>query len=254
MIGAAMFPNAFSLRTMLTLTVALAATLPARAQFPFSAEPADALVRAAFDTDYGRALMDTFAVSARRNGDPSCLEAKTLDAAALAGHGRALFQRYGSRMVETLNANFDRSAYQSALSASTGRNATAELERLERDPVVKKLIALNRPVRLAKVLDAVVESFDSYVMIKRIKLDPVGPLGSGDPELLRKNPTEATEAAVQRFVDEHPSRRLDRYFELVEAREAASVKGFTVVAMKLGPVAYFGGVETDLAELCVGRR
>ena len=251
MIGAAMFANAFSLRTMLTLTVALAATLPARAQFPLPVEPADALVRAAFDTDYGRALMDTFAVSARRNGDPSCLEAKTLDAAALAGHGRALFQRYGSRMVETLNANFDRSAYQSALSASTGRNATAELERLERDPVVKKLIALNRP---AKVLDSLVESFDSYVMIKRIKLDPVGPLGSGDPELLRKNPTEATEAAVQRFVDEHPSRRLDRYFELVEAREAASVKGFTAVAMKLGPVAYFGGVETDLAELCVGRR
>jgi len=117
---------------MLTLMVALAATLPARAQFPFPAEPADELVHKTLDTNYGRALMDTFAVSARRNGDPSCLEAKTLDAAALAGHGRALFQRYGSRMVETLNANFDRSAYQSALSASTERNATAELERLAR--------------------------------------------------------------------------------------------------------------------------
>jgi hypothetical protein len=82
----------------------------------------------------------------------------------------------------------------------------------------------------------------------------LGPLGSGDPELMRKNPTEATEAAVQRFVDEHPSRRLDRYFELADAREAARAKAFTAAALKLGPMAYFAGVEIDLAELCVGRR
>ena len=137
----------------------------------------------------------------------------------------------------------------------------AEIERLRRDPGVKALIALYRPAQLAKVVDTVMEQFDRYVLIARIKLDPVSPIARGETELMkdnpamRANPTQASEAAVQRFLDKHRSPRIDRYLDLLDAVEAATPKGFrTQAALKLGPTAYFAGVERDLAELCVGRR
>jgi len=60
---------------------------------------------------------------------------------------------------------------------------------------------------------------------------------------------------MQRFLDEHPSPRIDRYLDLLDAVEAATPKGFSrQAALKLRPMAYFAGVERDLAELCGGRR
>jgi hypothetical protein len=252
-------------QALLALAIALAAVLPAPAQGPLGLwpEPADELVREALDAPYARALLKTFAASVRKNGDPSCLEAKALDDAASVARGRALLQRHGVQMINVLDENFDRSAYQSALSASAGPDAAAEIERLKRDPDVKALMALYRPAQLAKVVDTIMEQFDRYVLIGRIKLDPVSPIARGESELMKDNPTEAmradptqaTEAAVRRFLDEHQSPRIDRYLDLLDAVEAATLKGFsTQAALKLGPMVHFAGVERDLAELCVGRR
>jgi hypothetical protein len=124
-------------------------------------------------------------------------------------------------------------------------------------------VALDRLARLAKVLDTIMEQFDRYALIARIKLEPVSPIARGEPELMkdnptaamRANPTQATEAAVQRFLDKRKSPRIDRYLDLLDAVEAATPKGFNPqAALKLGPMAYFAGAERDLAELCVGRR
>jgi hypothetical protein len=128
---------------------------------------------------------------------------------------------------------------------------------------VRTLIALDRPARLAKLGDTIIEQFDRYVLIRRIKLDPVSPVARGETELIKDNPTEAmrvspaqaTEAAVQRYLDQHRSARIDRYLDLFDAVEAATPKGFsTQAALKLGPTAYFAGVERDHAELCIGGR
>ena len=89
---------------------------------------------AALETSYARALLPTFAAAVRKNGDPSCLQAKALDDTASVAWGRALLQSYGIRMMKLLDENFDRSAYQSALSASAGPNAVADIERLKRVP------------------------------------------------------------------------------------------------------------------------
>jgi hypothetical protein len=248
---------AMFIKTLLALTMALAAALPARAQdpLPIWPEPADQLVREAIDSAYAEALLKAFAASVRRNGDPSCLQAKMLDEAASVARGRALLQRHGLRMMKIQEENFDRVAYQSALSASAGPGAVAEIERLKRDPEVKALVALYRPAQLAKVVDAIVEQFDRYLLIGRIKLDPVSSVASGEIEPLKDDPKQAAEAAVQRFLDKHASRRLDRYLDLQNAVEAAMPKGFrTPAASKPGPMAYFAGAEQDLAELCIDRR
>ena len=109
------------LRLLLALTIALAAALPARAQGLVGMSPAEAeaLTRAALETPYGQAHLKRFATSVRRDGDAACLQAKSLDDAALVARGRALLQHYGVQMVKVLNENFDRATYQEALSAAS---------------------------------------------------------------------------------------------------------------------------------------
>jgi hypothetical protein len=242
------------MKSLLALAIMLAA-LPARAQGPLGLwpEPADQLIREAVESPYARALLTRFAASVRKDGDPSCLQAKALDDAALTARGGALLQRYGVQMAKLMDENFDRAAYQSAFFASAGRNVAAEIEKLERDPGVKTFNRLNRPAHLARVLDIVLEQFDRYVLVGRIKLDPIAPIARGEPEL-NENPTQAAEAAVEKFLDEHPSRRVNRYLDILDAAKAAKPKGFVQSASKLGPMAYFAGADRDLAELCIGRR
>jgi len=243
-------------KLLLAATLALAAALPAQAQGPLGIwpEPPEELIREALATPYAAVLLRTFAASVRKDGDPACLQAKALDDVASVARGRALLQRYGVQMMKVLNENFDQGAYRAALSVSAGPDALAEIERLKGDNDVKAIIALDRPARLAKVVDTVLEQFDRYVLVGRIKLGTISPIGRGEPEP-PENPTQAAEAAVQRYVDEHPSEQVERYFDLLDAVEAATPKGFTpAAATKIGPMAFFGGADRDLANLCIGRR
>jgi hypothetical protein len=129
------------------------------------------------------------------------------------------------------------------------------MDRLSQEADVKTYLALYRPARLAKVLDIVLEHFDRYVFIGRIKLDPVAPIARGEPDL-PENPIAAAEAATQQYMDEHPSDSIERYIDLQETVMAAWRKGITPeTALKLGPIMkYFAGVEGDLADVCVGKR
>jgi hypothetical protein len=243
-------------KLLLALSIALAAALPVRAQETggFWSEPPDQLFDAALESPYAQALLKRFAAAVRKDGDQACLQAKALDDAALAARGQALLRRHGVQMAKLMDENFDRAAYLAALSASAGRNAAAEIERLKRDPGVKTFTALNRPAQLARTVDMVLEQFDRYVLVGRIKLDPIAPIARGEPDL-PENPTQAAEAAVEKFLDQRPSPRVDRYLDLLDAAKVAKQKGFNVQsAAKLGPMAYFAGAERDLAELCVLRR
>lgn len=239
-------------RLLLAATIALA-VLPARAEGLLK-EPAEQRVHEALETPYAQALLRTFVATVRRKGDAACLREKAFDDATLAARGRALLQRYGVQMFKIMDDNLDRTAYEKALDANAGRGAVAELERLKRDGDVKKLNALYRPAELAKVVDVVAENYDRYLLIGRINLDPISPIARGEPEP-KENPTQAVDAAVQRFIEQHRSKKLDRYLDLVDATESARTKGFSIpVALKLGPMTYFDGADRDLAELCIGRR
>jgi len=240
-------------RLLLATTIALAAALPARAQglIGMSPQEADALIGAALETPYGQAHLKTFATSVRKDGDPACLRAKALDDAALLAGGRALLQRYGVQMVRVMNEKFDRATYQTALSAAGVPDAAAEIDRLQGDPNVKKFIELYRPARLAKMLDSLTEQFDRYVLIGRFKLVSVSAVARGDPT---GDPTDAAEAAAQKYLEENPSDQAERYLELHDAVEAATPKGFQRRAQDLSPMILFAGADRDLAELCVGKR
>jgi hypothetical protein len=254
------------IKPLLALVMAFAVAAPLRAQegprgmWPDTPET---LSRDALATPYAAALLKQFAANVRKDGDAACLQARGFDDAALVARGRALWQSRGMQMLKLMEQAYDRDAYNAALAAAAGRNAAAELERLRRDRDVRKLIEISRPIKLAGALDHLVEQFDRYVLIARIKLDAVHPVARGEPhfnkdnptESMRTNPVEETEKARQEFYDKHPSKRIERYLDLVDATVAASPKGFKREELvKLGPMSYFAGADQELAELCVGRR
>jgi hypothetical protein len=242
-------------RLLLVAIVTLVAPLSVSAQGLFgTSEPADRLIGDALATPYAEAMLTRLTARVRKSADPACLQAKALDDAALIARGRALLQRRGEQMLRILDESLDRAAFRAALAENGEPDAMAEMERLGQEPDVKAFLALYRPARLATVLDSMMEQFDRYVLVGRIKLDAVSPGAYGEPGL-PENPTEAAEAATQKYLDEHPSQNLERYLDLQDAVEAARPKGFKPeAARKSGPMQFFAGADGDLAEVCIGKR
>jgi hypothetical protein len=218
----------------------------ARAEIP-------ALVRDAFDAPYGKALIAELGKSLRKDADPACLTAKGLAPDQLEPRGRDLIVKWGVRMREIYNSFVDREAYDEKLAASAGRGVSAELKRLRDDKDVKRFIELERPIRLANIADTIFEQFDRHLLVQRIKLKAVSPLGTGNEALLNMNPKEATEEKIEKFLAANKSPALKKYLELSQHSAAATVAAMRKEeTAKAGPSRFFGGVEADLAELCIG--
>ena len=249
-------PRSSLLKTFFACTMLLAAALPARAQStPGTPEAPEQRISKAFATPYAEAMIRTFVKSVRRSADNACLEQKAFDDAAIAARGRELLQRYGTQMLKLLNDGIDHEAHKKIFIENAGPRAVSELAQLERDSEVKKLIAISAPSDLARTVTTVTEYFDHYLSIGRIKLDPISPAARGEEEP-KENPTEATDAALQKFFETTTSKKkVNRYLDLAEASEEAKRKAIRrEVVIKLGPMQYFAGADRDLAELCVGRR
>jgi hypothetical protein len=242
--------------------VAPCALQPAHAQLPLALESAPEFVREALDHSYGRALVAEFANAVIESADPACLSGKRLDAAALNEHGRDLFQRYGTRTMSTLQQNIDPRRYDAELAKRAGAKAKADLAALRKSPSVQAYTKTERPIRLAKVLDFVVEQFDRYVLLSRIQLKPISPLATGNVGLLAAKPSEASEEAPGRSKARRTPRQVQprqvqprqvqRYVALSEASGAAIMSAFNREAAALwGPKTFYSGVEDDLAEVCI---
>ena len=69
------------------------------------------------------------------------------------------------------------------------------------------------------------------------------------------NPTEAAEDKIETFLAANKSPGLKKYLKLSQQSLAASAAATKKDdALKIGPHTFFGGVETDLAELCIGAK
>jgi hypothetical protein len=253
--------TAFFTKLVFALMIGLAMASPVHAKggpLGLWPQPPDAVMRETLETAYAEALLKTFAANVRKDDDAACLQAKALDEAALVTRGRALLQTHGVRFLKLQDENFDDAVAQSAFAALAGPNARAELNRLLQHPDVKKLEALNRPIPIAKLLETVFEQFDRYVLIGRLKLDPVSPTARGETNsaATRANPVPAAEAAVMQFIKKNQSSKvINRFLDLMEPDLAATNIGVKREALaKVGPMQYFAGLDKDLAELCVSKR
>lgn len=241
----------------LAVLIFLVATIPARAQFPilFPIEPPGPFVREALAQPYGRMLTGEFAKAVMQSADAACLQSKALDAAKLADRGNELFQRYGTQSMETIIKNVDARKYEARIAEIAGPGAAVELLQLRNDPEVKRYLALERPARLAKVLDFVVENLERYALITRINLKRFSPISTGNIGLLLIDPIEESEEAIEKFVSASTSPQLKRFIELSELTSPAVTDAFDQqFALRLGPITFYSGVENDLAELCITKR
>ncbi|PIT00145.1 hypothetical protein TSA1_04725 [Bradyrhizobium nitroreducens] len=231
----------FSRRT-LVIALLLSAASPTSAR----SQDRAALVREAFASPYGKALTIELGKALRTSADPSCLAEKGLAADQLEPRGHDIILSWGTRMFESTGALIDQ---QNAANPFPG---ATERERLERNADVKRFLAIEQPMRQAKVLDLVFEHFDRYVLISGIKLGAVSPVATGNKELLDRNPIGATEDALERFVAKSKSSALKRFLELSEqaafAQRAATGR---ITSPPPLPHTYFRGVEDDLAALCI---
>jgi len=238
------------------LAAALCCASPARAQsILFPHEQPAAVMHDALASSYGNALLDEFVKSVEKTAVIGCLTAKDLDAAKVKERGRELFQKWGTRTWEIRDAYIDRKKYESEMTALAGPSALQELERLRKAPDVQRYLTIERPARLARTIEDVIEQFDRYVLISRIGLNGVHPLGTGNEKLLSLNPTEAIEESLERFVKQRKSATLNRFLVLSDSARQARIKAIDVeAAKKWSPADFFRGVETDLGEICIGPR
>jgi hypothetical protein len=227
------------------------AATTASAQFPTPGpieQPAP-LVREAFASPYGRVLIAELGRALRADADPACLKPKGIAADQLEARGEALLIKWGTRATETAMTLIDFEAYQKAFPAN------AELKGLWEQPEIKRYLKLERPKRLAKVLDFVFEQFDRYNVLNRIKIASVSPLATGKNDLVSANPTEAAEEALDDFVATNKSAQIDRFLALSEqATDAMKAAVNREQAIRTGPGTFYRGIELDLAELCIGSR
>jgi hypothetical protein len=204
------------------------------------------LEREAFASPYGKALTSELGKSLRASADPACLAEKGLNADQLEPRGRDLIVKWGTRMTEGVTAIIDQAVSTNALAGA------AELESLKRNADVKRYLAIEEPLRQAKILDVIFEHFDRYNVTSRVKLGAVFPLGTGNEALLRLNPSDATEDALEEFVDKNRSKALKRFLDLSDqsaAAQSAAIKKIQTPPPL--PHTFFKGVESDLAELCI---
>src|SRR6476646_6473789 len=143
----------------------VAAATAAYAQFEsflFEITPAEA-ARMAFDQPYGKALVAETAKVFRRSADPRCLAVKKLEA---------------------------------ALEARAGPGVKGEIARLRSAPEVAEFNKLGAPARLVSTAEHILEGFEQYLVIHRLRLaGDISPLVTGDDRLVKMS--EEAEKSIE---------------------------------------------------------
>jgi hypothetical protein len=241
-------------RSIVALTFVLifgsaATTASAQLPLPGLSEQPGPFVREALASPYGRALIAELGRALRAGADPACLNSKGIAADQLEPRGEALVIKWGTRAAETATSYFDFEVYAKNFAAD------AEWKRLMEQPEIKRYLEVERPIRLAKILDFIFEQFDRYNMLKGIKIVSISPIATGNADLLGASPTEATWDAVDAFLAAHKSAEMERFLALSEqASEAMEGAVKKQQALTVSPGTFYRGVEVELAELCIGSR
>jgi hypothetical protein len=226
-----------------------AAGLPAFAQLL-----PQATAEEAFAEPYGRAVTMKLGRILEESAEPTCLVDKRLAPADLAKAGEALLVKYGQRMIDRVRGHVDAKAAEAHFARLAGPGATDELRTLTRDPLVAEMLALRRPADLDRIVVLTAETFDRYVLLRRIRMArPVSPLADAS-DLVHASRIEDAESRVARMMEEHKgSDLLRRYLQLVEAaRQAVAAALDHEAHMKVGPAEEFAGLDEDLRAVCVG--
>ena len=232
----------------------VAAATAAYAQFDsvlLDMTPAE-VARTAFEQPYGKALVAEAAKVFRRSADPRCLAEKKLDEPQLEAKARELLVRYGTRINEAYMGLVDMKKLEAALETRAGPGAKDEIARLRSAPEVVEFNKLSAPARFVTIAEHILEAFERYLVIQRLRLaGNISPLVTGDDRLVKMS-EEAEKSIEPLLAGKHPA-ALARYLELSEIIGEEYAKAFDRQGMLRfnGAWSFFRGVEAELAELCL---
>lgn len=243
-------------RVFVVALIAVFAASPAAAQIQNPTDPPGPLLRDAFASPYGKVFLVEFEAAVRRDAGAACLKSKGLDSGKVSERAQEIFLRYGTNAMEMVRQNLDLAAYEKRMAASGVSNARAEIEKLKQNPEVKRISDLERPVKLVRAVDFVLEQFDRYVLLNKIKLGSIAVASTGKFDLIKGvDPAEKNEEEIEKLIKESKTPEVKRFAELSEIVAAATLDAFDQKkALEWGPGTFFGGVEKDLAELCVTKQ
>jgi hypothetical protein len=206
--------------------------------------------REAFDTPYGRALLDELASVLWDSADKACVQERGLNqdavrrrAAAFMDKGQALLDRYYEGMdLQTVEAR---------LLQRTGSDA-AEVERLVNDPQLGPMRQAFRVAALNEAAAIVVEHFDRFAIIRRPLARQVSPLATGDARLLSLAEVDTPETVLPKLRGAVPQPDLDR-IDLLQAEAVVALFDARkdLPADRPGEWDAFTGLENELAALCI---
>src|SRR5499426_184996 len=186
--------------------------------------PAEA-ARTAFEQPYGKALVAEAAKVFRRSADPRCLAEKKLDEPQLEAKARELLVRYGTRINEAYMGLVDMKKLEAALETRAGPGSKDEIARLRSAPEVAEFNKLSAPARFVSIAEHILEAFERYLVIQRLRLaGDISPLVTGDDRLVKMS-EEAEKSMEPLLAGKHPA-ALARYLELSEIIGEEYAKAF----------------------------
>src|SRR3712207_2712507 len=182
--------------------------------------------RDALSDSYGQGIVKEFGSILHDSADEACLRAKGIGREQLDKAAADLLGRYGQKHLDAALGVADPEIFENEFTRLGGKKARAEVGRLASDPIVKAYWEVHRPARRDKIVDAIIEQFDSYMMIKRYRLDrELSPLGAGNESLLALNRIEKVEAEADSFLEKNKTnRKLQRFLDLLDSSDEALKK------------------------------
>jgi hypothetical protein len=207
--------------------------------------------REAFDTPYGRALLDELASVLWDSADKACVQERGLRRDAVRQRAAAFMPDRAQVLLERYYDGLDLQTVETRLLQRAGSDG-AELERLVDDPQLGPMRQAFRVAALNEAAAIVVEHFDRFAILRRPLARQVSPLATGDARLLSLSEVDTPETVLPNLRGVVPQADLDR----IELLQAEAVMALYDARKDLPPDRpgewdAFTGVENELAALCI---
>lgn len=183
--------------------------------------------------------------------DPACRAGKSLGQEAYQKLARAMLVAVGDHMRQVSTSGQNPPKAEAQFAAQAGRGATAELERLAKEPVVKQFLALNRARSAVELTQTYLDNIERALLLSRVQTRArASPLATGESAILLE--IEKVSSAPLDYADANKTRAMTRFLELmIIAERALGDTSNRDELLKWGPGRLMVVLEGPLKEHCI---
>jgi len=245
--------KSITLRLCAAATVVVIGCGAAMAQ-PFLApqETPKEILQQAFDSPFGRAILETFTQKMHDGADRTCLGGKSMTIGEFKKQGEAILRTRGLAVIEHYYKTVGTKVRDEVTADVLGAGSQDKFKRLLATPEIVRYREIERPRRHTDALYYVLEVMDRYITIEGLNMKPVSPISTGDQYLLDLSGSEKAQDAMFAFEDANKTAAMGQYVALNQKAQEALVRATSADAV--GPRVMLKNADQDLARLCVLRK